>query len=81
VDEQLRRLARDTSRPLLRADDRTATLRAMAEVRTPLYRALAYLSLDTDSLTDFQLMDTWVWRGIPCPPAPLSAPKPVEGGA
>lgn len=37
--------------------------------------------LDTDSLTDFQLMDTWVWRGIPCPPAPLSAPKPVEGGA
>ena len=51
VDEQLRRLARDTSRPLLRADDRAATLHAMAQTRTPLYRELADLSIDTDSLT------------------------------
>lgn len=51
VDEQLRRLARDTSRPLLRADDRAATLHAMAQARTPLYRELADLSIDTDSLT------------------------------
>ena len=51
VDEQLRRLARDTSRPLLRADDRAATLHAMAQARTSLYRELADLSIDTDSLT------------------------------
>lgn len=51
VDEQLRRLARDTSRPLLRAEDRSATLHAMAQVRMPLYRELADLSIDTDSLT------------------------------
>lgn len=51
VDEQLRRLARDTSRPLLRADDRAATLHAMAQARTSLYRELADLSINTDSLT------------------------------
>ncbi len=51
VAEQLRRLARDTSRPLLRADDRATTLHAMAQARTSLYRELADLSIDTDSLT------------------------------
>lgn len=40
-ETQLRRLARDRSRPLLDHVDRRVRLREMAEIREPLYRALA----------------------------------------
>ncbi len=52
VEQQLQRLARDRSRPLLRAtgnddDDRAAVLRRLAEVRGPLYADAADLRFDT----------------------------------
>lgn len=43
VEEQLRRLRRDRSRPLLQAPDREERLRAMAAQRNPLYDTLADL--------------------------------------
>ncbi|MGY0505925.1 shikimate kinase [Luteimonas sp. e5] len=54
VDQQLRRLARDRSRPLLLRDDREAALRALAVQRDPLYAAVADLRLDTDGLSPDQ---------------------------
>jgi shikimate kinase len=50
VAAQLQRLARDRSRPLLASGDREATLRALAEVRDPLYTALADYTLDAAAL-------------------------------
>jgi shikimate kinase len=43
VEQQLERLARDRSRPLLAGEDRRARLEAMAVARTPLYREVADL--------------------------------------
>lgn len=43
VDEQLARLARDRTRPLLQVADRRARLEALAGDREPLYRATAHL--------------------------------------
>lgn len=48
IDEQLKRLARDQSRPLLSGDDRRRRLQAMAEERDPLYQALADVVVPTD---------------------------------
>ncbi|TBR40208.1 MULTISPECIES: shikimate kinase [Dyella] len=45
VDQQLERLARDRTRPLLAVDDRRARLEAMAQVRTALYAEVAELML------------------------------------
>jgi shikimate kinase len=42
VDQQLRRLARDQRRPLLRAPDRRERLEKLAAERDPLYRACAH---------------------------------------
>lgn len=47
VPAQLRRLARDRSRPLLQCDDREATLQRLAGERAPLYREVADLEFDT----------------------------------
>lgn len=47
VDQQLARLARDRSRPLLQREDREAFLRALAVAREPLYAAVADLRFDT----------------------------------
>jgi shikimate kinase len=44
VDEQLERLARDRSRPLLRTGDRRERLRELAREREPLYAGCADLS-------------------------------------
>jgi len=41
VDEQLRRTARDRSRPLLETDDRRAKLTELQRTRDPLYREVA----------------------------------------
>lgn len=48
IELQLERLARDTSRPLLRAPDRAQRLRDLAEVRNPIYRQLADLVIPAD---------------------------------
>jgi len=47
--EQLRRVAFDTNRPLLRSADPEGRLRALMEERTPIYRALADVEISTDS--------------------------------
>lgn len=51
VDEQLARLARDTTRPLLATPDREARLRSMASERAPLYAEAAELRLATRGST------------------------------
>lgn len=51
VEEQLKRLGRDRSRPLLQRGDREQVLRDLAIVREPLYREVADLMLDTDELS------------------------------
>ena len=50
IDEQLARLARDRSRPLLQREDRESFLRALALAREPLYAAVSDLRFDTDRL-------------------------------
>lgn len=46
--QQLARLARDTTRPLLQREDRDAVLDEMATRRAPLYAEVADLRFDTD---------------------------------
>ena len=43
VAQQLRRLSRDRSRPLLQTEDRRARLEALAEQRNPLYEEVAQI--------------------------------------
>ena len=67
VGEQLERLARDHTRPLLQRDDRTEVLRQMAVQREPLYAEVADLCFDTNHLSAAeaasalgkQLSDLW----------------------
>lgn len=47
VEQQLARLARDRSRPLLATGDREGVLRRLAAAREPLYREIADLRFDT----------------------------------
>lgn len=48
VEQQVGRTARDRNRPLLRTANPEATLRALLEVRDPLYREIADLVVKTD---------------------------------
>lgn len=70
VAEQLRRLARDRSRPLLQREDREAVLQAMAIARAPLYAEVADLVLDTEGCTPEQACRQLLpriqhaWRGV-----------------
>ena len=47
IDNQLKRLSKDKSRPLLQAEDRTQRLLDLAEARNPLYDATADLVFST----------------------------------
>lgn len=47
--EQLRRVALDTQRPLLRTPDPAARLAALMEERGPLYRGIADVEIETDA--------------------------------
>lgn len=47
VEDQLRRLANDRSRPLLARGDREQVLRELAALREPMYRQAAHLRFDT----------------------------------
>ena len=51
VDQQLERLARDRTRPLLARDDREQVLHDLAVSRAPLYADVADLCFDTDHMT------------------------------
>lgn len=48
VDEQIRRLGKDQTRPLLQQPDREEVLQRMAEMRTPLYREVAHMNFNND---------------------------------
>lgn len=48
VELQLERLARDHTRPLLQTPDRAERLRRLAEVRNPIYAALADVRITAD---------------------------------
>lgn len=50
VDQQVERLARDRSRPLLAVGDKRARLEALARERGPIYRDIADLAFDADGL-------------------------------
>lgn len=50
VEQQLERLARDRSRPLLAVPNRREKLQALAEQRGPLYAAMADLPFNADGL-------------------------------
>jgi shikimate kinase len=51
VNEQLERLVRDRTRPLLQRADRAEVLQQMATVREPLYAEVADLRFDTNGLS------------------------------
>jgi shikimate kinase len=51
VPQQLSRLARDHSRPLLAGADRTKKLETLADVRNPLYEAVADMVFDSNGLS------------------------------
>jgi len=50
VDQQIERLARDRSRPLLAVGDKRARLEAMAIERGPIYRDIADMAFEADGL-------------------------------
>jgi len=49
LDEQMRRVAFDSNRPLLQTDDPRARLRSMMTERAPIYRAVADIEIHTDA--------------------------------
>jgi len=49
VEQQLRRTQRSRHRPLLAGTDRRARLQELASLRDPLYRAIAAITVTTDS--------------------------------
>jgi shikimate kinase len=51
VAQQIERLGRDRSRPLLAVGDKRAKLESMAIERGPIYRDLADLAFDADGLS------------------------------
>jgi len=51
IPQQMARLARDRSRPLLAGEDREGTLQRLATIRDPLYTEVADLRFDTDRLS------------------------------
>ena len=68
VEQQLERLARDRTRPLLAGPDREAVLKRLADAREPLYVEASHLRFDTNALTTAEaasklghLLDTH-WR-------------------
>ena len=49
IEQQLARLARDSTRPLLAQGDRRQTLESLAQVRDPLYAEVADLEFRADA--------------------------------
>lgn len=60
VATQRARLQADTSRPLLEVPDRDARLRALADVRGPLYADLAAVRIDTSLMSLDDVIDATV---------------------
>jgi shikimate kinase len=76
VEQQLQRLARDHTRPLLARPDRVQVLHDLATARAPLYAEVADLRFDTDCLTASDaasrlavaLAERWRRPGMPAQP-------------
>jgi len=49
INEQLRRVAFDSNRPLLQTDDPAARLKALMQEREPIYKSVANIEVSTDS--------------------------------
>lgn len=83
IELQLERLSRDTSRPLLRAPDRSQRLRDLAQVRNPIYREVADLVIPADragpGATARRAIAALRMHWQPLPPA--SMPEAVNGQA
>ena len=56
IKEQLRRVAFDSSRPLLKTDDPEARLKSLMEEREPIYKAVADVEISTDSRRMFHVV-------------------------
>ena len=66
LDEQLRRLAGDSGRPLLQGVDRAERLAQLQAQREPLYREVADLAFDTGTFPPEQIADAlaaWLTPG------------------
>ena len=57
VEQQLRRLAHDHTRPLLARGDREQVLHDLARVREPLYSQVAHLRFDTNGYSEAEAAD------------------------
>lgn len=83
IELQLERLARDTSRPLLRAPDRQQRLRDLAQARNPIYRELADLVIPADRAGPGATARRAIaalrnrWQTLP----PASIPEAIDGHA
>ncbi len=51
IEQQLDRLARDHTRPLLSGGDRQEKLETLAAIRNPLYKKVADLVFDSDGMS------------------------------
>jgi shikimate kinase len=63
IDQQLQRLARDHTRPLLSGGDRREKLEALAATRDPLYESVADLVFDSSGMSAGSAMSK-VWTRV-----------------
>jgi shikimate kinase len=61
VEELYRRTSRDRNRPLLATPDPKATLRALLEMREPLYASVADIVVDTGTTSVNHLVTPLPW--------------------
>ena len=79
VEQQLERLERDHRRPLLAVPDRRERLQAMAQIREPLYRALADLAVPDEPAGELAAGEQCIalvdhhWQRAPLAPSQLTA--------
>ena len=48
IDQQIRRMSGDNSRPLLQVEDRETQIRQLFEIRDPLYKEVSDISIETN---------------------------------
>ncbi len=79
IKEQLRRVAFDSNRPLLKTDDPEARLKSLMEEREPIYKSVADIEISTDSRRMYHVV-TRILRHLKKTEVPLEpAPKELRG--